>query len=102
MLTIKFNIEDEQLAQRLVEKAETHGKTVDELVKELVDDQYASTGELDFDYPRLDVREHMEVIQEKLTEEEERILAKNPDVRPYSHIKDPAQYIHDLRRKPRF
>ncbi|WP_373514025.1 hypothetical protein [Persicitalea sp.] len=102
MLTINIKIEDEQTEQRLAEEAQTSGKSVDELVKELVDEQFGNPDEHNFEYVIQDVRKHMKVIQYDLTEEEERILAENPDVRPFSHIKDSAKYIHDLRRKPRY
>ena len=102
MLTINIKIEDKQTEQRLVEEAHTCGKSVDELVKDLVDEQFADPGERSFEYVKQDVRKHMKVIQYDLTEEEERILTENPDVRPFSHIKDSAKYIHDLRRKPRY
>ncbi len=102
MLTININIEDSELEQRLLQEAQANGKSVNELVRELVDEQFADSGTPHFKYTKQDVREHMRVIQYDLTDEEEEILAQNPDVRPFSHIKDSAKYIHDLRRKSRF
>lgn len=100
MLTIQ--IENEKLAQRLIKQAETEGRSVDAMVQEVISEAFDSPDELGIEYPRLDVREHMEVINNVLTAEEEELLAQNPDVRPFSHIEDSAKYIHDLRRKPRY
>ena len=100
MLTI--NIEDNELEQCLLHKAEANGKSVEQLVREMVARQLGKPDKLNFEIPRLDVREHARVIDNVLTAEEEAALAENPDVKPFSHIKDSAKYIHDLRRKPRY
>lgn len=99
MLTIE--IEDAQLEQRIAKKAKAIGKSVQEFIKELVAENVTESDELGFEIPRLDVRQHARLIQNELTEEEEHELAKNPDVRPFAHITDAAQYVHDMRRKPR-
>ena len=70
MLTINFNIKDEQLAQRLVEKAEANGKSVDLLVRESLADLFGESDESDFFHFHLDVREHAYVINNVLTSEE--------------------------------
>lgn len=98
MLTIQ--IEDAQLEQRVAKKAKAIGKSVQEFIKELVAENVGETDELGFEIPRLDVRQHVRIIQNELTEEEERELAQNPDVKPFAHIIDAAKHVHDLRRKP--
>jgi predicted nucleotidyltransferase len=99
MLTIQ--IEDAKLEQRIAKKAKAIGKSVQDFIKELVAENVIETDELSFEIPRLDVRQHAKVIQDELTEEEERELAQNPDVKPFAHISDAAKYVHDMRRKPR-
>ncbi|MPR32353.1 hypothetical protein [Salmonirosea aquatica] len=102
MLTISINIEDEHLAQRLKEKAEANGKSVDQLVEESLVELFGEADRWEIEIPRLNVLDHARVINNTLTAEEEEALAQNPDVKPFSHIDDPAKYIHDLRRKPRY
>lgn len=99
MLTIQ--ITDTDLEQRIVERAKAIGKSVQQLAQELLANQLIdSDEELGFEIPRLDVRQHAQIIDIPLTAEEEELLAQNPDVKPFSHIKDAAKYVHDIRRKP--
>ena len=99
MLTIQ--ITDTELEQRIVEKAKAIGKSVQQLAQEMLSHQLIDNDqELGFEIPRLDVRQHAQIIDTPLTAEEEELLVQNPDVKPFSHIKDAAKYIHDIRRKP--
>ncbi len=101
MLTIQ--ITDTELEQRIVEKAKAIGKSVQQLAQEMLSHQLIDNDEeLGFEIPRLDVRQHARTYIPEISEEEEEELAKNPDVKPFSHIKDAAKYIHDIRRKPRY
>ncbi|MEI7584002.1 hypothetical protein [Runella sp.] len=99
MLTIQ--IEDTQLEQRVAKKAKAIGKSVQEFIKELVAENVAEADELGFEIPRLDVRQHAKIIHHELTEEEEKELVQNPDIKPFAHITDAAKYVHNMRRKPR-
>ncbi|MCU0340291.1 MAG: hypothetical protein MUE30_10420 [Spirosomaceae bacterium] len=101
MLILEIN--DTRLEQKIVEKARKIGKSVQELLKDMVAEkvQEEETEKLPFDVPRLDIRMHGKVIDTPLTKEEEKILVENPDIKPFAHIDDAAQYVHQLRRKPR-
>jgi hypothetical protein len=97
MLTIQ--IEDHQLERRLIQKARASGKSVQELARELIAGQLAEPDALDFEIPRMDVRQHTRVIDTPLTEEEEALLAENKEIKLFSQVKDSARYVHQLRRK---
>ncbi|MBB3842410.1 putative nucleotidyltransferase [Runella defluvii] len=96
MLTIE--IEDAQLEQRIAKKAKAIGKSVQEFIKELVAENVTESDELGFEIPRLDVRQHARIYKPELTEEEEIELAKNPDVRPFSHVTDTVEFARQLRQ----
>lgn len=101
MLT--FEINDAQLEHRILEKARSIGKTAQELLKDLLTkaiQEDIALEKLPFEVPKLDYREHISIIDNKLTEEEE-LLANDSSVKVFSHIQDSAKYVHDLRRKPR-
>ena len=95
MLTLE--IDDANLEQKIIEKARSFGKTAQQFLKDLVIDKISETEELGFEIPHLDYRKHIKIIDYVLTEEEELAIASNPDVKPFSHIKDSAKYVHDLR-----
>ena len=99
MLTLEIN--DANLEEKIIEKARSFGKTAQQFLKDLVIDEISETEELDFEIPHLDYRKHIKIIDYVLTEEE-LAIANNPDVKPFSHIKDSAKYVHDLRRKSRY
>lgn len=97
MLVINFNIEDERLAQRLVEEAEANGKSVDKVVQDLVAEAFVNSSELGFEIPRMDVRKHARPYRPEISQEEQTAMAQNPDVKPFSHVTDTAEFARQLR-----
>ena len=98
MLTLEIN--DPRLEQKILEKARAIGKSVQELVEDIVAEkmQADETPEtLPFDVPKLDYRKYVHVYDPQLTEEE--LLAADDDtVLPFSHVTDTVEYARTLRK----
>ena len=64
---------------------------------DLEDMQVRQFNEPGFTYARLDPAKHGRVICEDLTPEEE-AMADDPNVKPFSHVSDSAEYVRRIRR----
>lgn len=98
MLTLEIN--DARLEQKILEKARAIGKSVQELVQDIVAEkmQADETPEtLPFHVPKLDYRKYVHVYDPQLTEEE--LLAADDDtVLPFSHVTDTIEFVNQLRK----
>ena len=94
MLT--FEINDVQLEQKIIKKAQSIGKTVQELFKDWIAQETIEEETLPFDVPKLDYREHIKIIDFGIDD-----AVNKENVPLFSHIGDSAKYVHDLRQKTR-
>lgn len=98
-------IENPELGRKIERRAEALGKTVEEFLQSLVenemDESDSSQEQLPFHVPKRDWREDAVIINYALTDEELKI-AEDTSVTAFSHITDSAEYIHNQRRKRRF
>ena len=98
MLTLEIN--DARLEQKILEKARSIGKSVQELLKDIEAEkiQADDTSEtLPFDVPKLDYRKYVRIYDPQQTEEE--INESNePSVNPFSHVTDTVTYARQLRK----
>ena len=98
MLTLE--IDDARLEQMIVEKARTIGKSVQDLVKEIISEKIEKDENretLPFDVPKLDYRKYAHIYDPQLTEEE-LLLADDPSVKPFSHVTDTVEFARQLRK----
>jgi hypothetical protein len=95
MLTIQ--IDDTQTEGMLVLKAKASDKSVGQVVRELVAEQFSDPEPDALVYPRLDVREHARSYEPVLTEEENELLGQVPDVKLFSHVTDTTEFARQLR-----
>ena len=71
MLTLEIN--DARLEQKILEKARAIGKSVQELLKDFVEEKIQEEekpDKLPFDVPKLDYRKYAHIYEPELTEEE--------------------------------
>jgi len=98
MLTLEIN--DARLEQKILEKARAIGKSVQELVKDIVLEKIEADENLEtlpFDVPTLDYRKYVRIYDPELTEEELK-EADDPSVKPFSHVTDTVAYARQLRK----
>ena len=92
MLAIK--IDNPEIESRFKEYAEQQKKAIEDVVSEAMKlflDTHAKDDEIV--YTKKDPMQH--IVKIKYEDDGEDLS----DVKPYNHIKDSAQYIHDLRRE---
>ena len=91
MLT--FKIENQELENKFIEFAKNQKRTVEDVAMDAM--KYFMNMQKDdkLVYTKKDPLKYLHKIKREYDDED------LSDVRPYSHIEDSAQYIHDLRRK---
>ena len=98
MLTLEIN--DARLEQKILEKARSIGKSVQELMKDFVVEKIQEEEKeekLPFDVPKLDYRKYISIIDYGI--EDEDISKENTPL--FSDVKDSAKYVHNLRQNDR-
>ena len=98
MLTLEIN--DARLEQKIIEKAQSIGKSVQELMKDFVVEKIQEEEkeeQLPFDVPKLDYRKYISIIDYGI--EDEDISKENTPL--FSDVKDSAKYVHNLRQNDR-
>lgn len=77
--------------------AEKHTNTAQASYTDLEETRVPQFNEPLIPYARLDPAAHARVIREELTPEEE-AMADDPNVKPFSHVSDSAEYVRRIRR----
>lgn len=98
MLTLEIN--DARLEQKILEKARTIGKSVQDMLKDFVVEKIQEDEKQDklpFEFTKLDYRKHIKIIDYGIDDEE---LSKEK-VPLFSDIGDAAEYVHNLRQQER-
>ena len=98
MLTLEIN--DARLEQKILEKARAIGKSVQELLKDFVEEKIQEEekpDKLPFEFKKLDYRKHIKIIDYGIDDEE---LSKEKTPL-FSNIGDVAEYVHNLRQQER-
>lgn len=98
MLILEIN--DARLEQKIVEKARKIGKSVQEMLKDIVVEKIqeeVSLETLPFEVPKLDYRNHSSIYNPELTEEES-LLADDASVTPFAHVSDTVEFAKQLRK----
>lgn len=99
MLILEIN--DASLEQKIVEKARKIGKSVQEMLKDIVVEKIqeeVSLETLPFEVPKLDYRNHSSIYNPELTEEES-LLADDASVTPFAHVSDTVEFAKQLRKQ---
>ena len=91
MLT--FKIENPELENKFIEVAKSQKKAVEDVVLDAMKYFINMQKEDKLIYTKKDPLKHLHKVKVEFDDED------LSDVKPYSHIEDSAQYIHDLRRK---
>jgi hypothetical protein len=94
MLTLEIN--DARLEQKILEKARAIGKSVQELVRDIVAEkmQADETPEtLPFDIPKLDYRQYVRIYEPDIETTDD-----DSTVQPFSHVTDTVEYARQLRK----
>ncbi len=91
MLT--FKIENSELESKFIEVAKSQKKAVEDVVLDAMKYFINMQKEDKLIYTKKDPLKHLHKVKVEFDDED------LSDVKPYSHIEDSAQYIHDLRRK---
>jgi len=98
MLTLEIN--DARLEKKILEKARTIGKSVQELLNDFVVEKIQEDEKQDklpFEFTKLDYRKHIKIIDYGIDDEE---LSKEKTPL-FSDIGDTAEYVHNLRQQER-
>jgi len=94
-MAITVKIDNPDLEQRLIEFVKQQKQDLEEVtieaLKNFIDLFHQKKK---FDFKKKDPRKHSRTI--KYIDDEDL-----SDIKPYSHIKDSAKYVHDLRREKR-
>ncbi len=91
MLT--FKIENEELENKFLEFAKQQKRAVEDVAIDAMKYFMSMQKEDKLVYTKKDPLKYLHKIEREYDDED------LSDVKPYSHIEDSAQYIHDLRRK---
>lgn len=97
MLT--YQVENPQLEQRILTKARSIGQTVQQFITDSLLERLEKSNEHDFVVPRMDIREHSYVYAPLISEEEQKEISLNPDIKPFSDIENVEKFARELRKK---
>lgn len=99
MLTLE--IKDARLEEKIRAKAKVIGKSVQELINEIIaekiEEDNTISETLPFDVPKSNVRDYA-TVYEPLFSEEELEEADDSAVQPFSHVTDTVEYARKLRK----
>ena len=90
MLTI--TLDDFEIEKKFLEYSKEKKESIEDIVVKALDQFFNNESKME--YEKKDPKRHMKKISYEIDEDVD-------DVVPYSHIKESARYIHDLRRKKR-
>lgn len=96
MLTIEIN--DAQLEQKIIKKAQKIGKSVQDLFKDWIIEETQTETKLPFEIPKLDYKKHIRTYNPSFTEEDLENI-NDSTMEPFTHVKDTLTFSKELRKK---